>query len=77
MQLFSAEIAVPQYLCKQPLADALIPMHRHHRAAVITVPKKMMAAFNPNDLKANSLQCLDQSAACQGRERGHTLTATR
>ena len=77
MQLFSAEIAVSQYLRKQPLANALIPMHWNCCAAAIPMPKKMMAAFDPNDFKANPLQSLDQSAACQGGKGGHTATATR
>jgi hypothetical protein len=59
LQFFPAEIAIPQYLCKKPLADALIPMHWHNRAAAIFVPKKMMAAFDADDYKPDTLQGLD------------------
>ena len=55
MQLFSAEIAIPQYLREQPLADALIAMHRNHRAAAIIMPEKMMAAFDPDDCEPDAL----------------------
>ncbi|CAK8716433.1 hypothetical protein LDFHOB_05765 [Candidatus Electronema aureum] len=59
MQLFPAEIAIPQYLREQPLADALIAMHRNHRAAAIIMPQEMVAAFDPHDDEPDALQGLD------------------
>ena len=75
--MFSIQVTIPKDFTEQAGSDGFTRMHGDNHTSSIFVTKKMMAAFDSDDLKPSLFNHRDQVQASETWERGHAATVIR
>jgi len=77
LQFVPGEFAIPEDLGQKATTNGLTPVDRNNGASPIGMPQKMVAALDPDNIKPEPSQQLDDLGTTECGHRAHAMTATR
>ena len=77
LQFIPGDLAVPKNLRKKSPTDCLAPVDGNNGASAVGMAKEVVAAFDPDEIKPQSSQRLNDLGAVDCGKCTHAMTATR